>query len=48
MVDPLRDLMNCFAYSEIGVDLVIMNVVGHVLNLGIEFSDAGHCRGIGL
>ena len=40
--------MKIFAYSEIRVHLVIMDVAGHVFNLGIEFSDAGHCGGIGL
>ena len=40
--------MKFFAYSEIRVNFVIMNVAGHVLNLWIEFSDASHCGGVGL
>ena len=48
MVDRLRDLVRFFAYSEIGVNFVIMNVVGHVLDLRIEFPDANHCGGVGL
>ena len=48
MADQLRDLVRLFAYSEMGVNLVIMNVAGHVLNLGIEFPDSSHCGGVGL
>lgn len=37
-----------FTYSKIRVNFVIVDVAGHVLDLGIEFPDAGHCRSIGL
>ena len=42
-----RVLARLFTYSEIGINFVVVDVAGHVFDLWIEFSDAGHCGGIG-
>lgn len=47
MAVGLGYLMKVFTYSEIRVNLVIMDVVGHVLDLRVEFPATSHCRGIG-
>ena len=47
MACPMGDSKKTFTYSEIRVNLVIMNVASHVLDLWIEFSRAGHCGGVG-
>lgn len=36
-----------FTYSEIGVHFIVVDIASHVLDLWIEFPDAGHCGGIG-
>ena len=48
MANKSRVLARPFTYSKIGVNFVIVDVAGHVLDLWIEFPDAGHCRSIGL
>ena len=47
MAGPLGNLIRVFTYSEIGVNLIIVDVAGHVLDLWVEFPDAGHCGGVG-
>lgn len=34
-------------YSEVGIDLVIVDVAGHVFDFRVEFSHRAYCRGIG-
>ena len=34
-------------YSEVGIDLVIVDVAGHVFDFRVEFSHRTYCRGIG-
>ena len=46
MAVGLEYLMKIFTYSEIRVDLIIMDVVGHVFDLRIEFPATGHRGGI--
>ena len=35
-------------YSEVRIDLVIVDVAGHVFDFRVEFSHRAYCRGIGV